>query len=357
MQSTNSRNFSGSQERKSVMSRRKVTSLFAGAVCVLAMTAGQGRAADEVATLRVASFMPPQGFLSSVIVEPYLKMIEEDSQGTLKVDFFPGGTLGRSPTQQLSLVQEGSVDMAVVLPAYTPGAFEAYNVTQLPGVAATTKQSSVGAWHAYEAGLLPEPDGVQVIGLVTTASNLLHTKTPVGDLSALKGLKIRAAGSIQVNAVEKLGGAVIGNIAGPEIAEGLSRNLLDGTLMDWIGIKEFRVDRTAKNHTEANFGRLLIMLPINKAKFDSLPEPAKASILKHGGLAFAEFGGQAFDDAVDEFRSDYMSKSDNQTLTFSDADKAVVDAAFEEVVTKWVAEEDGRDKVLEAFREGAASVQ
>ena len=47
--------------------------------------------------------------------------------------------------------------------------------------------------------------------------------------------------------------------SGPEIAEALARNLLDGVLMDWIGIKEFRVDRTANHHVDVDFGRVAIL--------------------------------------------------------------------------------------------------
>lgn len=321
----------------------------------LIMSAMPAMAQDKV-TLRIASFIPAQGFLNKAIIVPFLDKVVADSKGTLAYDFFPGGTLGRSPAQQLSLVQAGTVDMAVVLPAYTPGAFEAYNVTQLPGVAATAEASSVGAWRAFEAGLLPEPKGVKVLGIVTTASNILHTKQPVVTLADLVGLKIRAAGSIQASAIEKLGGAVIGNITGPEIAESLSRNLLDGTLMDWIGIKEFRVDRTAHNHLEADFGRLALLLPINQAKFDSLPEDAKAALIKNGGLAYAKAGGKAFDAAVDTFRADYLSQSKHSATKLTDADRATINTSFENVVNEWVAEDAGRKTLLNSFREGAKAV-
>lgn len=40
--------------------------------------------AQEKATLRVASFMPPAGFLNTAIVIPYLDRVVADSKGTLE---------------------------------------------------------------------------------------------------------------------------------------------------------------------------------------------------------------------------------------------------------------------------------
>lgn len=312
---------------------------------------------QEKATLRVASFMPPAGFLNTAIVQPYLDRVVADSQGTLEYKWFPGGTLGRAPAEQLKLVQDGAADVAIVIPSYTPGAFESYDVTQLPGVAANTRAASVGVWRAFEAGLLPVPEKVKVLGLVTTASNVLHSKKPTPTIAALAGQKVRAAGALQMSALEKLGATAVGNIRGPEIAEALSRNLLDGVLMDWIGIKEFRVDRTSPNHIDTDFGRLTTMLPMNAAKFASLPAPAKAALEKHGGLAYAQFGGKAFDDAVVEYRANYLKEGGHTAGTFPAADQARIKATFETVVADWVKAEPGRDKILEVFRTGAAEVR
>lgn len=311
-------------------------------------------AAQEKVTLRVASFMPPQGFLPEVIVKPFLDRVVADSQGTLEIKWYPGGTLGRAPAEQLKLVQDGVVDVAIVIPAYTPGAYENYDVSQLPGLAGDTRSASMALWKSYEAGLLPTPDRVKVLGLVTTASNVLHTRTPVSSLKALAGQKVRAAGGLQMAMVNSAGGAAVGNIRGPEIAEALSRNLLDGVLMDWIGIKEFRVDRLASHHIDYDFGRLATMIPINAAVFEKLPALAKAAFLKHGGLAYAETGGKAFDEAVTKFRTDYVNSGTHKASEFPPVDVARLQMSFVKVVDDWKKADLSRDRLVETFRRAAA---
>ncbi len=311
-------------------------------------------AAQQKVTLRVASFMPPQGFLPELIVKPFLDRVVADSEGTLDYKWFPGGTLGRAPAEQLKLVQDGVADMAIVIPAYTPGAFENYDVSQLPGLAKDTRSASMALWKAYEAGLIATPDKVKVMGLVTTASNVLHTRTPVASVKDLAGQKVRAAGGLQMSMVNGIGGAAVGNVRGPEIAEALSRNLLDGVLMDWIGIKEFRIDRLTPSHVDHDFGRLATMVPINAAVFDKLPAPAKAAFVKHGGIAYAEIGGKAFDEAVVKFRDDYVKSGAHKARSFSPDEAAQIDATFTKVVGEWTKADPGREKLVATFRKAAA---
>lgn len=337
---------------------RRSVGAFVSVLAAVALGAGASllpgpAAAQQKVTLRVASFMPPQGFLPEVIVKPFLERVVADSQGTLEFKWYPGGTLGRAPAEQLKLVQDGVADIAIVIPAYTPGAFENYDVSQLPGLARDTRAASMALWKAYEAGLLPTPDKVKVLGLVTTASNVLHTRKPTPTLKDLAGQKIRAAGGLQMSMVDAAGGAAVGNIRGPEIAEALSRNLLDGVLMDWIGIKEFRIDRLAANHIDYDFGRLATMVPINAATFEKLPAPAKAAFLKHSGLAYAETGGKAFDDAVVTFRSDYVKSGTHKAGQFPPADVRHLEKLFVKVVDDWIKADTSREKLVETFRRAA----
>lgn len=328
------------------------------AVMALALGAGASllpglAAAQQKVTLRVASFMPPQGFLAEKIVRPFMDRVVADSEGTLDYRWFPGGTLGRAPAEQLRLVQDGVADVAIVIPAYTPGAYEDYDVSQLPGLASDTRTASMALWKVYEAGMLPTPDRVKVLGLVTTASNVLHTRKPTPAVKDLAGQKIRAAGGLQMAMVDALGAAAVGNIRGPEIAEALSRNLLDGVLMDWIGIKEFRVDRLASYHIDYDFGRLATMVPINAATWERLPAPAKAAFEKHLGLAYAEIAGKAFDDAVVEFRNEYVASGEHKAETFSAADVAQIQRDFVPVVDGWKAAGPQRGALVDAFQAAA----
>lgn len=336
---------------------KRISALFASFAAALAVLSAPVTWAQEKVTLRVASFFPSQNFFPTTILVPYLNRVVADSKGTLAYEYFPGGTLGHAPSEQLQLAQNDVADIAAVLPSYTPGPYENYGVTELPGVAPTTEAASLGAWRAFKAGLLPEPKNVKVLGIVTTASNLLHMTVPTPDIASLSGKRIRAAGALQMSVIDKLGGAAVGNISAPGVAEALSRGVLDGVLMDWVGTKGFQIDRVAHYHVEADFGRVVIMLVINAHRFATLPDAAKASLLKNGGAAFAIAGGKAFDDAVTEYRANILKEGNQKVSTFPATDQGRIKATFDAVVDEWVKARPGRDKVLEAFRKGVAEAK
>lgn len=327
------------------------------ALAVLAVLAAPVARAQHKVTLRVASFFPAQNFFPTAVLVPYLKRVVADSKGTLAYQYFPGGSLGHAPAQQLELVQNGVADIAPILPSYTPGPYAAYEVTQLPGIARSTLAASLGASRALAAGLLPEPKGTKVLGIVTTGSNLLHLRKPAPDLASLAGRRIRAAGSLQMSMINMLGGAAVGNISAPAVAQALSRGVIDGVLMDWIGAQGFQIDRVAHYHVEGNFGRVVIMLVMNAKRFAALPQAAKAALMKNGGTAFAEHGGKAFDEAVARFRANTLKQPEQKVSAFPSADQAKVEATFKAVVKKWARARPGRDKLLQVYRKGVAEAK
>jgi TRAP-type C4-dicarboxylate transport system substrate-binding protein len=100
----------------------------AAAVLAYCATAAYG----QTVTLKFATIDPAQGQNVTQVIVPLAKEVSEASGGALKLDIFPGGTLGRNPQQQLKLVVDGVADIAWVIPGYTPGRFDDTEVVELP---------------------------------------------------------------------------------------------------------------------------------------------------------------------------------------------------------------------------------
>ena len=84
------------------------------AVCAAASAA---KAQEQ---LRFASFEPPVAFVTSQVMAPWAEEVSAASNGTLDIQMFAGGTLGRDPSTQFSLVENGVADIAFIVPGYTP---------------------------------------------------------------------------------------------------------------------------------------------------------------------------------------------------------------------------------------------
>ena len=75
----------------------------------------------EPVTLKFAVVDPAQSPPVEKGYKPWARMIEEAAEGTLKIEVYPGGTLGRDSRVQLKLVTDGVADMAYIIPAATQG--------------------------------------------------------------------------------------------------------------------------------------------------------------------------------------------------------------------------------------------
>ena len=75
----------------------------------------------------------------------FAKAVEEASGGTLKIEHYPGGTLGKGPVQQLSMVENAVADIAEVVVAYSPGRFPELSIFELPFLARSNVEAGLAA--------------------------------------------------------------------------------------------------------------------------------------------------------------------------------------------------------------------
>lgn len=101
------------------------------------------------------NFFPPaaESNYGNVLI-PYLEKVADASQGTISIESFPGGSLGKNPRLQLKMMADGVFDITWAVAAYTPGRFPDNGVMELPGIFKTSREASVTLWRMYEKGLL-----------------------------------------------------------------------------------------------------------------------------------------------------------------------------------------------------------
>ena len=324
--------------------------LFAGLVAGLATSAP----AQDRIELKVATFTPAQTDVVTKILEPWLERVQEASGDAFDYRIFAGGTLGRNPAEQLSLVQNGIADIAYVAPSYQQGAYGEYDVAELPLLAESTRETSVGLWAALDAGLLPEPEGVKVLGVWGGGQSGLHMADGTDSLDGLSGKKLRGAGRIQSDTLAALGGVPVGNLPAPSVAEALSRGVVDGAVMTWGAIYAFRLDQVTDTHFDLPLGELPIMLPINLETWEALPEEARAAFEAEMGRDFSLWTGGIMDESVAEDRARLEEDDAHTIISVGEEERAAIQADLETVADAWVEGDEGRAEVLEVYRDAIA---
>ncbi|MCB1395081.1 MAG: TRAP transporter substrate-binding protein DctP [Rhodobacter sp.] len=319
----------------------------------LVSTLALSAAAQEVVTVNFATFLPDT-VLQRQNITDFLEQVKQDSNGTLDYRVFFGGTLGRNPAEQLTLVQNGVADMSIVLTSYTPGAYDDYGVAEL-ALADNALEASVGIWNAFEQGLLPTPAGTHIIAVYANGQNVPHLAEPFATLEDLAGRRVRAAGNGFAALAERLGMIPV-SIPASSIAESINSGVIGGAVMDWGAVQAFRVSEVTTHHLDYAFGSLPSLIVINEGTWNRLSDDARAAFERHGGRAYAEYAGANGDAYAQEIRASVLAGDGQVNIVPEGEMRATLDSMAQEVAANWVAAGENRQAVVDAFTAGVASV-
>ncbi len=186
----------------------KWTKFAAGAAAATLLAAATAQAQTQ--ELRFGLFFSGKANVVQRVLVPWAAWFEKESGGTAKVKFFFGGSLGRNPRAQYKLVRSKIMDLAFVVPSYTPGTFPDMALFQAPNMAKDAIEGSQATWRLYKKGLLGGLDKIHVVGIFTTGAYSIHTTKPVNKIADLAGLKLRSGGSVQNRIVKALGAVPVG---------------------------------------------------------------------------------------------------------------------------------------------------
>ena len=314
--------------------------------------AGVPGLAQDTATLRFASAFSPMSANNRVSVPAFIAAVEEASEGTLTIEHYPGGTLGKSPVQQLSMVENGITDIAEVVVAYTPGRFPELSVFELPFLAETNVEAGLAAYRMYDQGLLSDFDDLMLVGIIMSGPYGLDSTDPIADLDDLAGKRLRVAGPAQTQMASLLGATPVGNVPGPQIAENISRGLLDGSMMAPGNLYNFRIADAAKHHLwDLKLGSVAVIFPMRRDTFEALPPKAKAAFETYSGEWFTRELGEALDQQQDETMEKIRADGEHTVYDWTDAQIEEARALLAPVIEEWNTPDENGVNLYEAANE------
>ena len=156
--------------------------------------------------------------------------VEERTKGQVKMVLFPNNALG-SPPETLEQVALGTLDMSLNTQGQLENHVKASATPQIPFLfddyehAHRTMDGPAMQWFAPQ---------FEKAGLIYLANwewgfrNLTNSKRPVMKPEDVKGLKIRVPPEFHLQALFESLGAVVTQIAWPEVYMALAQNVVDG---------------------------------------------------------------------------------------------------------------------------------
>lgn len=223
----------------------------------------------QTINLNYSNFFPAP-HANSALAEQWSKEIEKQTNGKVKITYFPGGTLTPA-AQTYDGVVKGISDIGYSVFAYTAGKFPLLEVIDLPlGYKSGTQATKlVNAFYAkFEPKELYE---TKVLILHAHGPGIIHTKQPVNKLEDLKGMKIRSTG-LAAKIVTALGAAPVGAPMS-DTYDALRTGVVDGSMSPKEALQGFKWGEIVKYTTESwgSAYSSAFFVVMNKAKWNSLP--------------------------------------------------------------------------------------
>jgi len=296
-------------------------------------------------TLRLHQFLPAQGTVPAKALSPWIKKIEEESKGRIKIQMFNPMQLGGTPPQLYDQARDGVADIVWTIQGYNPGRFPKTEVFELPFLTGlSAEKSSRALWDYVQKNALDVYRDVQVLALHTHSPGLLETRQPVTGPESLRGMKIRGGTRIVNNMLTKLGATPVG-MPVPAVTEALSKGVLDGTTIPWEVVPALKVHELVKHHTEFSGDRALyvttFVVAMNKAAYNKLPADLRKVIDDNSGQDFSALIGRT-QDAGDSLGRSLAEKAGNTVMTLDAAEAQRWQRAAASVESDWVSDMKGR---------------
>jgi TRAP-type transport system periplasmic protein len=291
--------------------------------------------------LSYSIFFPPT-HAQCIAGTQWAEEIEKRSNGYVKINVFPGGTLTAAPDCYDGVVQ-GISDIGMSCFAYTRGRFPVMEALDLPLGYPSGMVATKAANDFYDAVKPKELDDIKLLYIHAHGPGLLHTKKPVQNLEELKGMKIRSTG-LSAKVVEALGGVAVA-MPQPGTYEALQKGVVEGTFAPIETLKGWKQGEVIKSTTECtSIGYTTAMFVVmNKSKWNQLPENIQ-NIFKEVSSEYIDVHGRVWDEADAEGR-EFTLELGNVIVPMTDEESARWKAAVAPVIGDYIkaASEKGID--------------
>ncbi len=305
------------------MSMKKLTQLALAAAIATSLSACNDKSSDdksstqqgsaekstqpsEEVVLRFSYFWPATSAFHKGAIEPWVKKIAEESNGRLKIQLYPSSTLSKA-TATYDAAVKGTVDIGSQAQGYTSGRFPLTQITELPGLSSSATQMGCILQTLYEDGTIAsEYEDSHILFMYGLGPSAIHTANKaVKKPEDMKGLRIRRPSAVAGDLIESLGAAPVGMPAG-DVYTSLQKGVIDGLSFPWEAAQAFRVNEVTKYHTNMPLYTSSLVVNMNKAKYDSLPDDLKKVLDNNSGMEmtkkvgdiYKKYDQMAIDDAV-----------------------------------------------------------
>ncbi|HJV50045.1 MAG TPA: TRAP transporter substrate-binding protein [Noviherbaspirillum sp.] len=298
------------------------------------------QASAQEVTLKVAHFLPPAAPAQQKVLQPWCDALKRDSGGRIACQMFPAMQLGGTPAQLVDQVKNGVADVVWTAPGYSAGRFPAIEAFELPFMVKDATSGNRAVWKYYQQYAQQEFSGFKVLAFLTDGGQAVHTgKKEIRTAADWSGVKLRASTRLGAKTIAALGGNPVA-MPPAQVTEAISKGVVDGAMGAWEVVLPTKLDEVARFHAQPPAGQpypsiTVLMVLMNKQKFDALPADLKTIIDRNSGAVLSEAFGKVWDEENLNAHKKVLARG-NKVNEFSAADMEAMKKSTAGVEQEWV---------------------
>lgn len=259
------------------------------------------------------------GSVQDLYVKKFKEIIEQKSNGNIKIEIYPVGQIGDA-TQQAELLQTGGIEFAVVSPGNTGTIVPENQLFSLHFLFSDDMDKNAEIFKTSKAlnetlSQIYLDKNIKVLSYWTEGSMEWTSAQAVNTPAKWKGMKMRTMPSPMIVAAYQAYGANPTPVPYMEVYSGLQLKMIEGQENPLFAIEEMKFYEVQKYLTLASSNLYVTTTSVNPKFFDSLPKDIQQMIL----------------DTVDEIRDDSFAIQANSNGTALDKIKGKSDIAIVEL--------------------------
>lgn len=284
------------------------------------------------------AFFAPAGTFPALQMEKWAEEVVKRTNGKVKVDTFPGGTLLTANNMYIGVL-EGAADIGLSSPTYEPGRFPLLAIADLPLSYPNAKIPSLIYWELTQEFQPESLAEYKVITMFTTEPAYIQSIKPVRNLDDLRGLELRATGTIG-QALQALGAAPIG-MSMAEVGGSLQTQVIKGYVSSREVLKDFMFAERVKYVTDYPLGQVSFAAVMTKEKWNSLP-PDVQKVIDELSVEMTVWASEYLDSHVKEVMNWASKEHGVQVITLTPEEKAKWDEKLIPLQNKIVGEAEAK---------------
>lgn len=323
---------------------------------------GDGKASsDDVYEININNWASSTHHYAYNVFEPWKEIVEEKTEGRVKVNIYHGASLGKS-TSVYQDIKGGLYEVSIAPTQHFPDTnLFPMTVGNLPFAFEGSEEASNVMKKFMEKYVYEELSNEFVVmpPSATDAYDLFSTK-PIKSVDDMKNLKMRANGKSEIELIKTLGSVPV-SMSTEDIYEGLQRKSIETTFYTPIGAVGMKYHEPAPYITKVNASVVIFLPLMNKDFFDSLPEDLQKLFQEELNPALSELITKSYESELGKSyktleeevagRGEIITFPENEMKRLKESGKPAWDSWVEDANSKGYPGQEMVDELLKMLDE------